>query len=280
LLLSDSVKDFIHSLLQVDPTRRFNCDQALNHPWIEHKDALPQDPLHDMVLSGLGQYQRNNKLQRAVSRIAINHLTDKDITMLQDLFATYDKDRSGQIEISELIQLLKDSGFDDDTAEHEALQLMEELDSNKDGALTMVEFAQVAARPRVSVSRTIVKRTFDSIDMDGDGKINAFELKESVGDMVDDAYIEKIFRNVDTNQDGMLTFEEFLEAMRVTIKTRREKGKNPRKSVFELNFSADPNAPHTLAPPEKMSPMGLRAIPKPPAQEEEDARPDTEDNLN
>jgi calcium-dependent protein kinase len=273
ILLSDSVKDFIHCLLQVDPTKRFTCDQALAHPWIVHKDAAPADPLNEMVLSGLGQFQRQNKLQRAVARIAINHLTDKDISMLQDLFATYDKDRSGQIEIPELIQLLKDSGFDADAAEQEAMQLMEDLDSNKDGALTMVEFAQVAARPRVSISRTIVRRTFDSMDMDGDGKVNAFELKESL--QIDDAYIEKIFRNIDTNQDGMLTFEEFLEAMKVTIKTRREKSKPQRKSVFELNFSADPNAPPHLAPLEK-SPVSR---PPKPVQEDEDNVQVTEDNL-
>eukprot|EP00475_Leptophrys_vorax_P044222 TRINITY_DN8775_c0_g1_i1.p1 TRINITY_DN8775_c0_g1~~TRINITY_DN8775_c0_g1_i1.p1 ORF type:complete len:629 (-),score=164.99 TRINITY_DN8775_c0_g1_i1:130-2016(-) len=277
LLLSESVKDFIHSLLQIDPTKRFTCEQALSHPWIVHEDQN-DDPLHEMVLSGLSSLQRQNKLQRAVARIAINHLTDKDIAMLQDLFATYDKDRSGQIEIPELIQMLKDSGFDADAAEQEALLLMEELDSNKDGALTMVEFAQVAARPRVSISRTIVKRTFDSMDMDGDGRINALELKESLGDMIDDNYIEKIFRNVDTNQDGMLTFEEFLEAMRVTIKTRREKTKPQRKSVFELNFSADPNAPPPLAPLEHKSPH-TSSKPKP-VQEDEDGLQVTEDNLN
>ncbi len=239
LLLSDSVKDFISCLLNTDPVKRFNCDQALQHPWIANADAAPKDPLSDMVLQGLNQLQRQTKLSKAVGRIAINHLTDKDISNLQDLFAAYDKDRSGQIEISELIQLLKDTGFDDDTAEQEAIQLMEDLDTNRDGALTMVEFAQAAAGPRASISRTIVKKTFDSMDADRDGMISSFELKGSLGDMLGDDYIEKIFRNVDHNKDGMLTFEEFLEAMKVTIKTRREKPKL-RKSVMELSFSSDP----------------------------------------
>ena len=32
--ISQSAKDFIRSLIEVDPKRRYTCDQALSHPWI------------------------------------------------------------------------------------------------------------------------------------------------------------------------------------------------------------------------------------------------------
>lgn len=251
LLVSDLVKDFIGGLLQLDPSKRMTCSEALQHPWIAKREEVPENPLDELVTQGIRQLQSHSKLQKAVARVAVNHLTDKDIANLQDLFANYDKDRSGSIEISELINLLKDTGFDAEAAEQEALQLMDDLDTNRDGALSIVEFAQVAARPRLSISRTMVKRTFESMDLDGDGMITPLEMKESLGDLIDDAYIEKIFRQADTNKDGMLTFEEFLEAMKMTVRTRRQKEKPQRRSVFELNFSADPDAPPVHQPSPK-----------------------------
>lgn len=32
--ISDSAKDFIRSLIKVDPDTRMNADDAMNHPWI------------------------------------------------------------------------------------------------------------------------------------------------------------------------------------------------------------------------------------------------------
>ncbi|NXG35393.1 KCC1A kinase, partial [Dromaius novaehollandiae] len=31
--ISDSAKDFIKHLMEKDPSKRFTCEQALQHPW-------------------------------------------------------------------------------------------------------------------------------------------------------------------------------------------------------------------------------------------------------
>ncbi|CAH3112916.1 unnamed protein product [Pocillopora meandrina] len=41
--ISDSAKNFIERLLQIDPKKRFTCKQALNHPWISGGEALDRD---------------------------------------------------------------------------------------------------------------------------------------------------------------------------------------------------------------------------------------------
>nr|XP_033773278.1 calcium/calmodulin-dependent protein kinase type 1G isoform X2 [Geotrypetes seraphini] len=41
--ISYSAKDFIGRLLEKDPTKRFNCEQALRHPWIAGNTALHRD---------------------------------------------------------------------------------------------------------------------------------------------------------------------------------------------------------------------------------------------
>uniref|UniRef100_A0AAY5KVR8 Protein kinase domain-containing protein n=1 Tax=Esox lucius TaxID=8010 RepID=A0AAY5KVR8_ESOLU len=46
--ISDSAKDFIASLMEKDPVKRYTCDQALRHPWIAGDTALCKN-IHESV---------------------------------------------------------------------------------------------------------------------------------------------------------------------------------------------------------------------------------------
>uniref|UniRef100_A0A7N6ALW3 Protein kinase domain-containing protein n=1 Tax=Anabas testudineus TaxID=64144 RepID=A0A7N6ALW3_ANATE len=46
--ISDSAKDFIGSLMEKDPAKRFTCEQALRHPWIAGDTALCKN-IHESV---------------------------------------------------------------------------------------------------------------------------------------------------------------------------------------------------------------------------------------
>lgn len=39
-------KDFISSLMEKDPTKRFTCEQALRHPWL---DTHTQNAIHRLT---------------------------------------------------------------------------------------------------------------------------------------------------------------------------------------------------------------------------------------
>ncbi|XP_075014898.1 calcium/calmodulin-dependent protein kinase type 1 isoform X1 [Calonectris borealis] len=46
--ISDSAKDFIQHLMEKDPSKRFTCEQALQHPWIAGDTALDKN-IHQSV---------------------------------------------------------------------------------------------------------------------------------------------------------------------------------------------------------------------------------------
>lgn len=72
--ISDSAKDFIVHLLQKDPAKRFNCDQALQHPWISGGAALDKN-IHGSVSA---QIQKKSHWKRAFNATNIvRHLTKK-----------------------------------------------------------------------------------------------------------------------------------------------------------------------------------------------------------
>jgi calcium/calmodulin-dependent protein kinase I len=46
--ISDSAKDFIRHLMELDPKKRYTCRQAIDHPWISGDTALTRN-IHDNV---------------------------------------------------------------------------------------------------------------------------------------------------------------------------------------------------------------------------------------
>ncbi|XP_029457004.1 calcium/calmodulin-dependent protein kinase type 1 isoform X4 [Rhinatrema bivittatum] len=46
--ISESAKDFIQHLMEKDPSKRYTCDQALQHPWIAGDTALDKN-IHESV---------------------------------------------------------------------------------------------------------------------------------------------------------------------------------------------------------------------------------------
>ncbi|KAJ0023447.1 hypothetical protein NQD34_003346 [Periophthalmus magnuspinnatus] len=46
--ISESAKDFIRKMMEKDPTKRFNTEEALRHPWIAEDTAKDQDIYHSV----------------------------------------------------------------------------------------------------------------------------------------------------------------------------------------------------------------------------------------
>uniref|UniRef100_A0A673M204 Calcium/calmodulin-dependent protein kinase type 1-like n=1 Tax=Sinocyclocheilus rhinocerous TaxID=307959 RepID=A0A673M204_9TELE len=75
--ISDSAKDFIVHLLQKDPAKRFNCDQALQHPWISGGAALDKN-IHGSVSAQIQKNFAKSHWKRAFNAtIIVHHLTKK-----------------------------------------------------------------------------------------------------------------------------------------------------------------------------------------------------------
>jgi serine/threonine protein kinase len=74
--VSEEAKDFISSLLKVDPSNRMTCDQANEHSWLKcNADELAEHDLNHN-LAAFKKYQYNRKFRIAGSAIvAMNRLT-------------------------------------------------------------------------------------------------------------------------------------------------------------------------------------------------------------
>ncbi|XP_008314382.2 LOW QUALITY PROTEIN: calcium/calmodulin-dependent protein kinase type 1D [Cynoglossus semilaevis] len=65
-----SAKDFIRSLMEKDPIRRFSCEQALTHPWIAGDTALCKN-IHESVSRQIRKNFARSKWRQAFNATAV-----------------------------------------------------------------------------------------------------------------------------------------------------------------------------------------------------------------
>ncbi|XP_047431227.1 calcium/calmodulin-dependent protein kinase type 1D [Mugil cephalus] len=68
--ISDSAKDFIGSLMEKDPAKRFTCEQALRHPWIAGDTALCKN-IHESVSRQIKKNFAKSKWRQAFNATAV-----------------------------------------------------------------------------------------------------------------------------------------------------------------------------------------------------------------
>ncbi|KAI4890912.1 hypothetical protein NFI96_026063 [Prochilodus magdalenae] len=68
--ISDSAKDFISSLMEKDPAKRYTCEQALRHPWIAGDTALCKN-IHESVSRQMRKNFAKSKWRQAFNATAV-----------------------------------------------------------------------------------------------------------------------------------------------------------------------------------------------------------------
>jgi serine/threonine protein kinase len=116
--LSLEAKDFVQRLLVVDPNRRMNAAQALQHPWLVNRAQLPNEKPSSEVLASiddaLTSYVHTSALKKLALMIIAHRSTAPSIEALRSVFEEYDTSRDGVISFAELRAVLARCDFPDE----------------------------------------------------------------------------------------------------------------------------------------------------------------------
>ncbi len=105
--ISECAKDFIRSLLRMEPSRRLTARQALTHTWITRNNNMNAKVRHDGVRSSIfKKYMGIKKLKKAALVHIASRLTQAEIGCLGDIFNQLDRNGDGQLTLEELNQAL------------------------------------------------------------------------------------------------------------------------------------------------------------------------------
>mmetsp|Transcript_20714 Transcript_20714/g.18120 ORF Transcript_20714/g.18120 Transcript_20714/m.18120 type:complete len:120 (-) Transcript_20714:658-1017(-) len=94
---------------------------------------------------------------------------------------------------------------------------MNQVDSNKSGAIDYTEFVMATINRKRILSQESLHKAFNLFDKDGNGFIDAEELAMifNPGNQkeISSSVWEELIKEVDLNGDGKISFEEFSEMM-------------------------------------------------------------------
>ncbi|KAL7586720.1 calcium-dependent protein kinase 29 [Lactuca sativa] len=213
--ISDGAKDLITKMLTRNPKKRISAHTALEHPWLKENGDASEQPIDSAVLIRMKQFRAMNKLKKlALKVIAENLESTEEIKGLKQMFNNMDTDGSGTITYEELKTGLSKLGSR--LAEAEIQQLMEAADVDKNGTIDYLEFvAATMHRHKLDREENLYK-TFQFFDKDNSGYITRDELKHAMTEygMGDEATIDEVLDDVDTDKDGKINYDEFVTMMR------------------------------------------------------------------
>lgn len=204
--ISPEAKDFIQSLLEVDPAKRLTAQKALEHPWIARSRGQDNDVTMG-VAEALRQFGHASSFRRCCMEVIAWSLTNEERAKVRNYFLSLDQHQQGTISLSDLkhVMVNKLNLVDD----REILQVFEALDYNHDHEIHYSDFLAAMVDTQIDLNDALISSAFRRLDSDGSGYINAEDLQEIFGKKVDGHRVEEFIGEVDQNQDGLISFDEF-----------------------------------------------------------------------
>ncbi|ONI32306.1 hypothetical protein PRUPE_1G360100 [Prunus persica] len=221
--ISDSAKDLIKKMLTRDAKKRITAAEVLEHPWMTKDGEASDKPIDSAVLIRMKQFRAMNKLKKLALMVIAENLSEEEIHGLKQMFNNIDTDGSGSITFEELKTGLTRLGSK--LSETEIKQLMDAADIDKNGTIDYTEFITATMHRHKLEKEENLYKAFQFFDKDQSGFITRDELRQAMTQygMGDDATIDEIIDDVDTDKDGRINYEEFVAMMRQGVQDSEDK---------------------------------------------------------
>ncbi|XP_073015142.1 calcium-dependent protein kinase 10-like [Primulina eburnea] len=236
--VSESAKSLVRQMLEPDPQKRLTAQQVLEHPWIQNAKRAPNVPLGDIVRARLKQFSVMNRFKKKALRVIAEHLSVEEVEVMRDMFALMDTDRDGKVSYEELKAGLRKVGSQ--LAEPEIKLMMDVADVDGNGVLDYGEFVAVTIHLQRMENDEHFRRAFMFFDRDGSGYIELHELQEALVDdsgETDNDVINDIMREVDTDKDGQISYDEFVAMMKTGMDWRKASRQYSRERFKSLSLN-------------------------------------------
>lgn len=236
--ISDSAKSLVKQMLDPDPKKRLTAQQVLEHSWLQNAKKAPNVPLGDIVRTRLKQFSMMNRLKKKAMRVIADHLSLEEVEIIRDMFKLMDTDNDGKVSYEELKAGLRKVGSQ--LGESEIKMLMEVADVDGNGVLDYGEFVAVTIHLQRMENDEHFRRAFMFFDKDGSGYIELSELEEALTDEtgdVDANVLNEIMREVDTDKDGRISYDEFVAMMKAGTDWRKASRQYSRERFKSLSLN-------------------------------------------
>jgi len=212
--VSEEAVDLVRKCLTYDPDKRVSASEALEHPWFKKfaKAEKVKKSLASKALTNLKNFRADQKLKQATLAYIVKQCVSREETAkMEEIFAAMDKNNDGMLSKEEISEGYEEHfGYTIDDEELD--KLFDAIDTDKSGTIDYSEFLMATMNEQQLLSKEKLKAAFKMFDKDGSGTISREEIKEALGG-VEEEMADKIISEVDIDDDGEISFEEFEKLM-------------------------------------------------------------------
>lgn len=233
--ISSSAKDLISRLLSVEPYKRPSAQELLNHPWVVG-DCAKDNIMDAEVVARLNNFNAQRKFRAAALASIWGNKMLSRTKKLRNLLGSHDLapdelenlrvqfgricangDNATLSEFEEVLKAIKMNALIP-----LAPRVFDLFDNNRDGTVDMREILCGLSSLKNSRGDDALKLCFQMYDADRSGCISREELASMLSalpeeclppDITDAGKLDEIFDQMDANNDGKVTFDEFKAAM-------------------------------------------------------------------
>ena len=228
--LSNAGKDLIKKLLVKDPKKRITASEALNHAWFKENKSkelfnrIKDQSILKKLIKNLKAYHRDSIIQEtALAYLVHNFPQMKDVVNACKLFNQIDVNGDGKINKDELLKGLQNK-IKSDTLKKDVDIIFHNIDMDNNGYIEYEEFVRGAVSKEHFMNTKVIEFAFRYFDKDGSGEITFDEIEAVFKDSIQDKSkvhesLKKIIAEVDTNGDGIISFNEFADIMKKMLKS-------------------------------------------------------------
>lgn len=205
---SDSAKDLIAKLLNLDPAKRLTAGEALEHPWLMGSTAS-STPIVTKVINNLKTFHASCQFkQKLLTMMTEDNMTDAELEALKEVFQELDENGDGRLTSAELQKAITMQKSGLKMSQAEIKQLIDLADVNKDGALSYDELVLTSVNRRLCNKEERLWAAFCKLDLNGDGRLSPEEIEIAMGE--NSAAAKRLIAEADLDGDGTVDYDEFI----------------------------------------------------------------------
>eukprot|EP00551_Chaetoceros_affinis_P005609 CAMPEP_0203673750 /NCGR_PEP_ID=MMETSP0090-20130426/13623_1 /ASSEMBLY_ACC=CAM_ASM_001088 /TAXON_ID=426623 /ORGANISM="Chaetoceros affinis, Strain CCMP159" /LENGTH=524 /DNA_ID=CAMNT_0050539461 /DNA_START=225 /DNA_END=1799 /DNA_ORIENTATION=+ len=232
--ISNEAKDFVTELIEVNPQKRLNADQALAHEWLSKefplKDREPKAATMESVHDNIVNYGAVSEFKKMALMVIAHKSTTDEILELRKAFDAFDTANNGTISLDEFKAAMKKSNTS--YSDKDVEELFRTVDVGADGEIYYLEFLAATLEAHGRINEERLAEAFDRIDSDDSGMISKRNLRDLLGNNYTDEKIDQMLKEVNVTSGG-INFDEFRKIFRAE-QVKQEKKFLPSQS--SMNF--------------------------------------------
>ncbi|XP_055848115.1 uncharacterized protein LOC129913451 [Episyrphus balteatus] len=170
-----------------------------------------QDETSSVSWSRKSEKQKQSQARRKVG--PRHELTTEQKADLKLAFDSFDTNGTGWIGIEELRVAIRALGYEPKM--EQMSKMVAEIDRDGKGKISFNDFLHLMAiKMSQKDTKEEIMKAFRLIDISGSGQIKFQDLKRvavELGEYLNDEELHEMIEEADSNQDGIVTFEDFLK---------------------------------------------------------------------